>query len=169
MKSPSQNAVRTVVINCANVGCLYAESRRQLLQGSYQSPNSSEQNFDWEGVRRAFQFYESHGLRPQGVCKNRTAVVAPVPPDLDSRVIVCPVVDNQKDADDLFTIRLAMRYSCQFVDNDNYRDWKHEEGKWGTDDHIREWLLHGDGVALKVSYVFDRTGRFIPSAPPRSI
>lgn len=28
-----------------------------------------------------------------------------------------------------FTIRLAMRYGCQLVDNDNYRDWKREENR----------------------------------------
>lgn len=51
------------------------------------------------------------------------------------------------------------------MDNDNYRDWKREEGKWGTTDDIRDWL-QGDGKRLKVTYVFDRTGRFVPSAPP---
>jgi len=93
-------ASTAVVLNCANIGCVYAESTR---------PPSSEQNagaFDWEGVRRALSYYEEHGMRPQGVCKNRTAKLSPVPPDLQSRVIVCPIVDNQKDVDDLFTIRM---------------------------------------------------------------
>ena len=31
----------------------------------------------------------------------RTAVLSPVPFDLKDRVIVCPVVDDQRDADDL--------------------------------------------------------------------
>mmetsp|Transcript_94376 Transcript_94376/g.170459 ORF Transcript_94376/g.170459 Transcript_94376/m.170459 type:complete len:82 (+) Transcript_94376:10-255(+) len=70
-------------------------------------------------------------------------------------------------AQDLFTIRLAMRYGCQLVDNDNYRDWKHQERKWGTDDDIRQWLLNGEGVHLKVPYIFDRMGRYIPSVPPQ--
>jgi len=161
-------APRTVVINCANVGTVYSESRRQLYATHLTDPgSSSKKGFDWDGVRRVFQYYGSHGLQPQGVCKNRTAVVSPVPVDLKAKVIVCPVVDDQRDADDLFTIRLAMRYGCQLVDNDNYRDWKREEGKWGTTDDIRDWL-HGDGVRLKVSYVFDRMGRFIPSVPPQA-
>lgn len=157
---------RTVVINCANVGTVFCESRKQLYAAQLTETGGSKKGFMWEGVRRAFQYYESHGLKPQGVCKNRTAVLSPVPDDLKSRVIVCPVVDDQRDTDDLFTIRLAMRYGCQLVDNDNYRDWKHQENKRGTDDIIRDWLL-GAGARLKVSYVFDRTGRFIPSVPPR--
>ncbi|CAE7199599.1 unnamed protein product, partial [Symbiodinium natans] len=145
---------KTVVINCANVGTVYSESRRQLY--AEKLPPSTEtgpskRGFDWDGVRRVFDFYESHGLQPQGVCKFRTEKMSPVPSDLKSRVIVCPVVDDQRDVDDLFTIRLAMRYGCQLVDNDNYRDWKHEEGKLGTSDDIRDWLL-GDGAQLKVTY-----------------
>eukprot|EP00913_Durusdinium_trenchii_P035688 g33393.t1 len=122
-------APRTVVINCANVGTVYSESRRQLYASQLAPDAGPRKGFDWDGVRRAFRYYESHGLQPQGVCKNRTAVLSPVPADLKPKVIVCPVVDDQRDADDLFTIRLAMRYGCQLVDNDNYRDWKREENR----------------------------------------
>ena len=33
----------------------------------------ARKGFDWDGVRRAFQYYEAFGLQPQGVCKNRRA------------------------------------------------------------------------------------------------
>mmetsp|Transcript_7559 Transcript_7559/g.13979 ORF Transcript_7559/g.13979 Transcript_7559/m.13979 type:complete len:570 (+) Transcript_7559:56-1765(+) len=149
---------RMVVLNCANIGFQY----NYLCSGSAATQGSCR--FNWEGVRQAILFYERCGVVPQGICQHRTALYSPVPQDLQERVTVCPHVDDQNDADDLFTIRVAMRYSCQFVDNDNYRDWKHDPQR--TDHDVREWLLYGDGARLKVTYVFDRFGRFIPSAHP---
>merc|ERR1712048_244634 len=153
---------RMVVLNCANIGCMYAEC---LRHGSGSTSQRVGCKFSWEGIRQAFRFYDESGMLSQGVCKNRTAVLSPVPADLKARVIVCPVVDDHGDADDLFTIRLAMHYGCQFVDNDNYRDWKHQPDKWGTDEDVRSWL-QGEGARLKVPFVFDRTGRFIPLIEP---
>merc|ERR1719282_8313 len=153
---------RMVVLNCANIGCAYVKAVRRNGRGT---DHLSSCNFDWEGVRRAFQFYEKNGVLPQGVCKNRTAVLSPVPEDLKPRIIVCPVVDDHPDADDLFTIRLAMKYRCQLVDNDNYRDWK--SGEHGNiDDEVRNWLIRGEGAKLKVTYVFDCMGLFLPSIDP---
>jgi len=152
---------RMVVLNCANIGFQYSYLR---------SGNAASQGpcrFDWEGVRQAIRFYKRCGVVPQGICQHRIALYSPVPQDLQECVTVCPHVDDQSDADDLFTIRVAMRYSCQFVDNDNYRDWKHDPKR--TDHDVREWLLHGDGAHLKVTYVFDTFGRFIPSAQPPSL
>lgn len=108
-------------------------------------------------------YYDRHGVRPQGVCNCMIAMLSPVPPDLRPNVVVCPEVDNVKDdnvkdADDLFTIRMAMRFGCQFGDNGNYRDWKREEGKRGADWELREWLLRGDRAKLKVAFLFDRKG-----------
>lgn len=124
--------------------------------------------FDWEGVRRAFEYYDLRGVNVQGVCKNATARLSPVPADLKSRVIVTPIVDSTKDVDDLATIRLAMAYKCQFVDNDNYRDWKWDSSKRGAEPDIRQWLAQGEGRKLKVTYVFDSQLQFIPSALPPS-
>ncbi|CAE7187124.1 unnamed protein product, partial [Symbiodinium sp. CCMP2456] len=98
-KTTPHQVAKTVVINCANVGTVYSESRRQLYAEKLSSSSESgatKKGFDWDGVRRAFDFYESHGLQPQGVCKNRTAVLSPVPSDLKSKVIICPIVDDQR-------------------------------------------------------------------------
>lgn len=146
---------KSVVLNCANIGFHYAAATER-----------EEGHFSWEGVRRAIKFYDDAGLKPQGVCKNRTALMCPVPDDLAARVSVCPVVDDLPDVDDLFTIRMAQRFDCQYVDNDNYRDWKMDREKRGTDNELREWLVNGKGARLKVTYVFDGTGNFIPLTPP---
>ncbi|CAK0869514.1 unnamed protein product [Prorocentrum cordatum] len=153
---------RTVVLNCANIGCVYAANRRRRdgelagkMQGSYN-------NFEWEGVRKAMEYYWDRGVTPQGVCKHRTAQLSPVPLDLRDHVSLCPVVDNQAGIDDLFTIRVAMKYGCQLVDNDNYRDWKA-----GVHEDVRQWLSsEGAGASLKVTYIFDLNGRFLPSLEP---
>lgn len=148
-----------VVLNCANIGFSYAESARKFgweVSGQ----------FEWEGVRRVFRYYKGFGITPQGVCKNRTAALHGVPDDLKPHIIVCPVIHTVKDLDDLATIKLAMKYGCQFVDNDNYRDWKKGEGK-RVEEEVRCWLQQGEGTKLKVAYIFDRTGSFVPCQPPR--
>jgi len=141
-----------VILNCANLGHTYTHER------------GLGQRFDWEGVRKAIRFYDDLGVASQGVCKRRTAMKSPVPADLKSRVVVCPTVDDDGDADDLYTIRMAMHYGCHFVDNDNYRDWKRNRDKSCED--VQEWLSRGDGAKLKVTYIFDYFGRFIPSMSP---
>jgi len=152
---------RVVVLNCSNIGFTYATAVRER-------GGQPADRFDWEGVRQAVQYYMGEGVFPIAVCKNRTAVCSPVPEDLAQYVTLCPVVDDVHDADDLFTIRMAMRYACQYVDNDNYRDWKHQADKHSSDDDLRAWLTAGDGARLKVSYLFDRFLKYVPLKPALS-
>eukprot|EP00415_Alexandrium_ostenfeldii_P003723 UN3723 len=147
-----------VVINCANVGF---DSNHQRGGGV-----GGQQRFDWEAVRQAFRFYDDLHVTAQGVCKKRTADLTPVPADLKSRVVICPPVDDEGDIDDLYTIRVAMCYGCQFVDNDNYRDWKRDIDKGSQE--VRAWL-QGDGAKLKVTFIFDANGRFVPSVYPPAV
>eukprot|EP00927_Polykrikos_kofoidii_P009983 TRINITY_DN14206_c0_g1_i1.p1 TRINITY_DN14206_c0_g1~~TRINITY_DN14206_c0_g1_i1.p1 ORF type:complete len:519 (+),score=83.50 TRINITY_DN14206_c0_g1_i1:205-1761(+) len=163
---PQRGVAVDVILNCANLGCAYVNTLRDL--GRFSREIEPFNNFSWDGVRRAVDYYQDRGLLVQGVCKNRTARLAPVPDDLRGFVIVCPVVDDIRDVDDLFTIRLAMQHGCQFIDNDNYRDWKFETQKHGSEEDVRHWLVHGEGVRLKVSYVFDCFGQFVPLTPPLS-
>lgn len=139
-----------VVLNACNLGFGYTGDGR----------------FTWEGVRQAVRYYEERGVAVQAVCKFRTAKLSPVPEDLKAVTVVCPIIDQQPDADDLFGIRLAMDHSCQLVDNDNYRDWKYKEDMWCSDEDLRNWLTTAEGTLLKVNYVFDCSGKFIPSVPP---
>merc|ERR1712014_528609 len=90
--------------------------------------------------------------------------------DVDDRLTIHlamqnPPVDKEKDVDDLFTIRLAMQNMCQYVDNNLYRDWRYEPEKSGSEADLSEWLF-GEGADLKVHFMFDACGNFIPSMPP---
>jgi hypothetical protein len=161
---PPLNVVRrSVVLNCANIGFDY---QRWLDRNPFDYQHRNPDAFSWEGVRKAVKFYCSKGIIPHCVCNNTIARITPVPSDLTSIVNVTPNNHRCQDADDIFTIRLAMKYGCQFVDNDNYMDWVFNEGKCCADQELRDWLL-GAGEPLKLHYGWkSQFGLFVPSKKP---
>lgn len=62
-----------------------------------------------------------------------------------------------RDNDDFSTILEAYKYKCQFVDNDNYRDW----GVRIKDPEVAKWYGQNK-THLHVAYYFDRFGNFTP-------
>lgn len=148
---------RHVVLNCANIGHTFAEA---VLR--------RKGEFAWEGVRRAIEYYESAGFQVHAVCKATILHRNPIPEEdqgLQRNVIKIPPVDVVgKGVDDLYTLRIAQENDCQFVDNDNYRDWKtppKSSRQPGASYELREWLRANEH-RLKVSYIFQADGRFVP-------
>lgn len=146
-----------VILNAANIGISFTESKR----------SGGHKHFSWEGVKRAFDFYQDAGVQCQIVCQHRIWLrhEPSAPESLRQFIVATPVVDDHKDVDDLFGIRLAIRYGAQLVDNDNYRDWQ-EAGKQLSDPAIREWVSTAKEKRLKVSYCFDVFGNFMPDVSP---
>jgi len=119
--------------------------------------------FAWEAVARVVEHYERQGCITQCVCMRETHTRTPPPPDLAQKVLTCPVIDSDlnmagggRRSDRIFTLRLAETYGCPWVDNSNYRAsaWEgHSSWAW----------LQCAGAALKIGYVFDSFGQFVPS------
>jgi len=145
--TPSQ--VKMIILNCEDIG-------RYGARFAYPEQHS----FDWEAVKLAHTHYAERGFVLQCVCRKGTVARAPPPTDLAKQIVQCPDIDIEdrragRSADRLFVLRLAQTYDCPFVDNGQYRlpTWKHEEiFKWVSD----------RGEALKVEYIFDSFGHFVP-------
>ena len=117
--------------------------------------------FDWEGVRRAINFYEKLSFKCHSICKPGTVHHNPIPRDLRGKILITPnVFTVGKDADDLFTLKLALHRNCQFVDNDQYQDWKS-----GYRPGLEKYSLQKI-EELHVCYMFDATGTFVPLKDP---
>ncbi|CAJ1374073.1 unnamed protein product [Effrenium voratum] len=142
-----------IVLNCEDIGG--SASKCEIFRG--EKPSA----FPWEAIRCAIAFYEELGFMPQPVCHQATLARHPPPAELRSKLVQCPVVDDDgrqqgRGSDRIFVINLAKTYDCPYVDNSNYRAevWsKHE---------LWPWLQKG-GLALKVEYIFDSFGEFLPS------
>ncbi|CAK0810220.1 unnamed protein product, partial [Prorocentrum cordatum] len=123
-------------------------------------------NFDWDAVRRAIEHYEEAGYEPQGVCGQATLRCNPPPSTIEDRIVPCPVIDECRFSQGptsarVFVLRLSQAYGCCFVDNSNYRLRVWEEHS------AYEWLLER-GHGLKISYIFDVFGNYIPASTPES-
>jgi hypothetical protein len=119
--------------------------------------------FDWDNVRAVYEYYDSRGVVAFGVLKQGTAHRNPVPPELCARITISPNRDGQRDLDDLFCLRTAQEKGCQYVDNDNYRDWQEK-----ADQDLRSWMDHTKSN-LHVSFVIHRQSRpydFVPEKAP---
>eukprot|EP00927_Polykrikos_kofoidii_P056026 TRINITY_DN50204_c0_g1_i1.p1 TRINITY_DN50204_c0_g1~~TRINITY_DN50204_c0_g1_i1.p1 ORF type:complete len:656 (-),score=47.10 TRINITY_DN50204_c0_g1_i1:144-2111(-) len=145
-----------VVLNCANIGHTYAET---VLH--------RRGKFSWQGVHTAMEYYRSRGFYVHAVCKRETHHRNPIPDKfwcLQRCVIDTPVVDVVgQSVDDLFTLRIARKENCFFVDNDNYRDWKktNDFQRARAADDISEWLRDNES-RLKICYIFQADGQFVP-------
>lgn len=148
--STNPGAPRQVVLNCANIGHTFSA---EVLH--------RKGEFAWDGVRRAIEYYESKGVQVHAVCKASTLHRNPIPEeDQRLQIIKIPSVDVVgKGIDDLYTLRIAQENDCQFVDNDNYRYWKKPQA--GVSRELHQWLCANE-QRLKVSYIFDADGRFVP-------
>mmetsp|Transcript_59103 Transcript_59103/g.183286 ORF Transcript_59103/g.183286 Transcript_59103/m.183286 type:complete len:447 (-) Transcript_59103:50-1390(-) len=145
-------AERLVVLNGEDIG-----------REAAQCPAFEGDAFAWEGVSRAIAHYERLGLVVQCVCMQETRSRTPPPPDLAQKILACPVIDQDlrpaskhRRSDRIFTLRLAETYVCPWVDNSNYR-----ASAW--EDHSSWGWLQCVGAALKIGYVFDCFGQFVPS------
>jgi len=149
---PERSESSMIVLNCEDIG---STASKCAVFGARPSP------FPWEAVRCAIKFYEDLGFMPQPVCHQATMTRHPPPPELRPKLVQCPVVDEDgrqegRGSDRIFVINLAKTYECPFVDNSNYREqvWSGHE--------LWPWLQKG-GTALKVEYIFDSFGEFLPS------
>lgn len=150
-KAPASSQLRHVVLNCANIGCDFGENVEQRGAGS---------KFSWEGVERACSFYDKEGFVVHAIIGQRLLHKAgreQVSAKLNDALVVIPSRDEMRDNDDFSTILEAYKYKCQFVDNDNYRDWglrikNREVAAWyGANKH-----------ELHIAFYFDRFGHFTP-------
>jgi len=144
-----------VVLNCEDI-------RNQAGR----SPAFQELGF-WEGVWRVMAHYQHLGYMVQGVCSQATVCRHPPPSRVADHITKCPVVDtygefngrgsDRATSDRVFVLRLAQTYHCAFVDNSNYRDsfWE-GQASWS-------WLRCDGGADLKIEYIFDKFGQFVPS------
>lgn len=150
-----------VVLNCEDIG------RQCTRSPAFQSRGG----FEWEGVWRAIAHYQQLGYTVQAVCSQVMMARNPPPPRVAAHVAKCPVIDeydqanrgNRVTADRVFVLRLAQSYDCFFVDNSNYRvsEWEGHHEAW-------KWLSH-TGAGMKIGYVFDKFGQFIPSRDVESL
>jgi hypothetical protein len=69
-------------------------------------------------------YYKQKNVHAVAILSSGTARRNPVPLSLTDLITVMPSVDGQRDVDDLFCLRIAQERGCQYVDNDNYRDWR---------------------------------------------
>jgi len=144
-----------IVLNCEDIGSSFFKC------AAFRKGDMTGGRFPWEAVRCAIKFYEDLGFMPQPVCHQATMARHPPPTDLREKLVQCPVVDDDgrqqgRGSDRIFVITLAATYDCPFVDNSNYREqvWNgHELWPW----------LQQEGLALKVEYIFDSFGEFLPS------
>lgn len=145
----------SVVLNCANIGCSYGE---HVL-------GRTTEKFVWEGVLAAYNFYVRAGMVVHAIVGerllNRTAGDLKGE-GLRSSLVVIPSRDEMRDNDDLSTLQEAEKYHCQFVDNDNYRDWF---VRLKDRPRLRQWFERYKG-ALHVAYYFDRFNKFTPLKEP---
>lgn len=145
-------AGRVIVLNCEDI------SRYANRCPAFQDLNADR----WQAVARAVAYYEERGFAPQGVVRQVTTQRSTLPVGLAEKLVQCPVIDSDgrsaraQTPERLFALRLAQTYGCPFVDNSNYRepDWEGQEA-W-------DWLQRG-GADLKIQYVFDCFGQFVPS------
>ncbi|KAF4741667.1 hypothetical protein FOZ62_014942 [Perkinsus olseni] len=145
-----------VILNAANIGFTYG---RQYLHLS--------NTFDWRGVLAAWRYYKERQVEHCWFTANESLLRhnPGMPAELINSLCSAAVHDGMKDADDLLTIRAAKVYSAQFVDNDNYRDWRFRLAE--RDDDTKKWWKEND-KEKHVYYTFMPTGEFMPdkSAPP---
>eukprot|EP00435_Cladocopium_sp_Y103_P064780 s56_g26.t1 len=164
-KAGSRSDKPMIVLNCEDIGSSFFKCSGERCS----SERERQQPFPWEAVRCAIKFYEDLGFMPQPVCHQATMARHPPPERLREKLIQCPVVDDDgrqqgRGSDRIFVITLASTYDCPFVDNSNYREqvWNgHELWPW----------LQQEGLALKVEYIFDSFGEFLPSREvvPRAV
>mmetsp|Transcript_474 Transcript_474/g.852 ORF Transcript_474/g.852 Transcript_474/m.852 type:complete len:900 (+) Transcript_474:70-2769(+) len=138
----------------------YVVLSSQSLGKAYQrSVLHQEHGLSWEGVRAAHEYYHTQNVKVLTVVNENRAHV--VPSDLASKVVLTPQFGHGHPLDqlDLFMLRLSMEFDCQYVDNRQryFADMLHSD--------LQEWLT-GRGEQLKVEFVFDVNGRFIPLKPP---
>jgi len=154
---PEQNSEPMIVLNCEDIGrCARNCTAFQQNERNY---------FPWDAVRSAISFYEELGFLPQPVCHQATIARCRPPADLRLKLVQCPVIDEDgraegRGSDRIFVLNLAKTYGCHFVDNSNYREqvWCGQE-QW-------PWLKQG-GLNMKVEYIFDGFGEFLPSREVR--
>jgi hypothetical protein len=148
----ARSSVEMVVLNCANIGHEYA---RAIGGGK---------GFDWEGVHRVMEYYKARGVQVHAVCSAFTKKRNPIPDrlrHLHQHVIQTPTIDVVgKDVDDLFTLRLAQEHDCEWIDNDNYRNWETERA--GVSSTFPEWLK-ANKARLKIGFIFTKAGQFVPT------
>lgn len=152
----SSSGQTLVVLNVANIGHF-----------------GSSSSFSWQQVELAFEYYAArmHIEQIQGVLSPHTAHRNPIPRDFPfrARILEVPARHGKagavKDIDDMFTIRIAMKHHCHFVDNDNYRDHKRSDSRL---DHETRSFLRDAFLNLHVEYVFDSNGAFIPLRETRA-
>ncbi|CAE7304301.1 unnamed protein product [Symbiodinium sp. CCMP2456] len=150
-RSPN-SAGSMIVLNCEDIGSSASKG------GMFRPKGSS---YPWDAVRCAIKFYEKLGFMTQPVCHQATLARHSPPAELRKKLVQCPVVDDDgrqegRGSERIFVVTLAKTYECPFVDNSNYR-----EQAWSGHD-LWPWLQK-EGLALKVEYIFDGFGEFLPS------
>lgn len=150
-RSPN-SAGSMIVLNCEDIGSSASKG------GMFRPKGSS---YPWDAVRCAIKFYEKLGFMTQPVCHQATLARHSPPAELRKKLVQCPVVDDDgrqegRGSERIFVVTLAKTYECPFVDNSNYR-----EQAWSGHD-LWPWLQKA-GLALKVEYIFDGFGEFLPS------
>ncbi|CEL96794.1 unnamed protein product [Vitrella brassicaformis CCMP3155] len=151
--------VTTIVLNCCNLGRDYAFSKL--------SASPPPTNFDWNGVRKALEYYDSRKKKAKimGIVTHRILRDHPLPKDLLQRKFIraewsdAPTRDLP-DVDMTSTLRTAQEHDAQFVCNDEYLCWEED-----PPNDIRKFII-GKGASHQVQYLFLPSGHFMPSQIP---
>lgn len=139
------------MLNVANIGCTYGET---VL-------GRTSDKFVWEGVAKAAKYYTGAGFTVHAIVGQRLlnrCGPGGVSAELRNSLVIIPSRDEMHDNDDLSTLQEAQKLQCQFVDNDNYRDWP---ARLSDRPALRQWFQDWRD-ALHVAYYFDRFGGFTP-------
>eukprot|EP00933_Yihiella_yeosuensis_P080529 TRINITY_DN93976_c0_g1_i1.p1 TRINITY_DN93976_c0_g1~~TRINITY_DN93976_c0_g1_i1.p1 ORF type:complete len:443 (+),score=82.42 TRINITY_DN93976_c0_g1_i1:59-1387(+) len=159
----SEAKPRNIVLNVSNIGCRYGDFVEKADNRSYDRSNK----FNWKGVQSAYDFYASRGFTVHAVIGERCLNRAGGPKsassaELEKSLVIIPARDEMRDNDDFSTLQEAMKFDCQFVDNDNYRDWNvHRLKDWPK---LQSWVSQNSDK--HVAYYFDRMGAFTPMKDP---
>jgi len=111
----------------------------------------------WKAIAKVTAHYKDRGFGVQCFVRQDTLQRCPPPRELLSTLVPCPPMDTWRDAEQHFLLRFAQTYDGHFVSNSNFRD-VHE----GDSHPCHDWLLRR-GTFLKVEYVFDIGGVYIPT------
>ena len=83
-------------------------------------------------------------------------------------IVTTPGIEGEPSLDDLYTLLCAKENDCQFVDNDNYRDWRTRVTKDEDpyyDPNLAKWLQE-NRARLHVNYSW-MGEKFLPGKPFR--
>mmetsp|Transcript_78110 Transcript_78110/g.253437 ORF Transcript_78110/g.253437 Transcript_78110/m.253437 type:complete len:993 (-) Transcript_78110:22-3000(-) len=153
-------AAGIVIVSCWSVGQCYAKKDAGHTDRRYPA---------WDGVREVCKYYRERQVRVLAVLNPKVARDRRVPEDLAEEVVLPPgsCVHGVPEADnfctELFLYRLTMALGCQYVCNGR----PHPASTVVTSQpDVKDWVISEQGVRLRVEFLFNDEGAFVPLKPP---